>query len=80
MSKIKKVRDGEEFVFCNGKTANTIISLKREIRKLSDEEFSFHVNDSKNDFYNWLRDCISPTSAELIKEKRTKNDFVEVLK
>ena len=80
MPPIKKVRLGEEFVFCNGKTANTLASFKREIKKLSDEEFSFHANDSKNDFYNWLRDCLSPTSAELVKDKLTKKELLDVLK
>ena len=76
----KKVQEGSEFILCNGKKASTISLLKKEIKKLSDDEFSFHVNDKKNDFYNWIRDCINPMYAENIKDKKTKLELLNSLK
>lgn len=80
MAPRKKVQDGNEFVFCNGKKANTIASLKKEIKKLSDDEFSFHVNSSKNDFYNWIKDCIDPMYAENLVDITEKGQLLASLK
>lgn len=76
----KKVDDEKNFIFCNGKRANTVASLKREIKNLSDDEYSFHVNENKNDFYNWIRDCINPMFAESISGPKSKKELLALLK
>ena len=76
----KKVSAGQEFVFCNGRTAQTIPAMKKELKKLSAEEFSFHVNNDKNDFYNWINDCINPSVAETIKDLKDRKEILAALK
>jgi ribosomal silencing factor RsfS len=76
----KKCTSGEEFVFCNGKSAQTVPQLKKEIKNLSQEEFSFHVNQDKNDFYTWIHNCIDTKTAEKIQNMRDKKAILTALK
>ncbi|MFW6230568.1 MAG: hypothetical protein ACOC32_00935 [Nanoarchaeota archaeon] len=76
----KKARTGEEFIFCNGHSAQSIPGLKKEIKKLTAEEFSFHVNNEKNDFYNWIKDCIKPDVAEQIRDLKDCEKILAALK
>lgn len=80
MTNRRKIKEGEEFVFCNGKIAQNVAQCKKEIQNLSQDEFSFHVNDEKNDFYNWIKDCIDPKLAEDIKDIKDQTELVKLLK
>ena len=80
MAPRKKVREGEEFYFCNGESAKTVAECRKHVEKLSPEEFAFHVNDTKNDVYNWIRDCINPAYAESIKDLQDQAALVQALK
>ena len=80
MAPRKKVQDGNEFIFCNGKKASTIASLKKEIKMLSEQEFLFHVNQEKNDFHKWIADCIDPMFAENLVGITDKAKILSALK
>ncbi len=80
MGKRRKIKDGEEFVFCNGAIAKNITQARKEVKKLNPDEFSFHVNDQKNDLYNWINDCIDSELAEKIKNIKDQNEMVLALK
>lgn len=80
MAKAKKVQPGEEFLFVNGTTAETVSQLRTQLKKLSPEQFSHHVNSQKNDVYNWLRDCVDPSLAERVRNIRDQGQMVEMLK
>ena len=74
-----KVAKGKEFVFSNGAIADSVVTLKKQMKDLNDEEFTFHVNQDKNDFYNWIRDCIDNDLAEKIDGILDKDDILKAL-
>lgn len=79
MPKRKKVRAGEEFVFCNGTKAATVAQCRTELRKLTEEQFAHHVNAEKNDVLTWLRDCLDTALAERIHGIRERDALIEAL-
>ncbi|MBW2965095.1 hypothetical protein KY363_06565 [Candidatus Woesearchaeota archaeon] len=44
------------FVLCDGTRIKDMHELALMLDRISDEQFGYHVNDSKNDFSNWIRD------------------------
>ena len=70
---------GQEFFFSNGSSAKDVSELVEEIKRLSPDEFSFHVNERKNDFFNWVYDLIDRDVALDIKHAMTQREFVEKL-
>ena len=76
---MKSAPSGQEFVFCDGTTVENIGKLVEHIKKLSPEQFSQHLNAEKNDFYNWIRDCIDSEVAEDLRWVKTQRDMVEKL-
>lgn len=80
MARRKKIKDGEEFVFCNGAIAKNVSQAKKEVKKLNPDEFSFHVNESKNDLYKWINDCIDTELAKKIENIKDQKEMVAALK
>ena len=80
MAKRKKIKEGQEFYFCNGTVAHTITECRKCIESMSLEEFTHHVNDTKHDVYTWIRDCIDPALAETIKNVRDKASLTSLLR
>ena len=80
MAPRRKVPEGEEFVFCNGRTAASVSECWKQIEQLDAVEFAYHVNETKNDFYTWIRDCIDPKFAEKIKDICVKEEMVQAMK
>ncbi|MEK6947787.1 MAG: hypothetical protein AABX19_00935 [Nanoarchaeota archaeon] len=49
--------DGDEvLLLANNRTVSSIKGLYILLQKLDDKIFYAHVNEEKNDFYNWVRD------------------------
>lgn len=46
----------KQFVLCNGERISSIHQLSMMIDQLSDDVFSHHVNEGKNDFAAWIKD------------------------
>lgn len=79
MATTRKVRPGEEFVFCSGATAATIAQCRTELGRLTNEQFEHHVNGTKNDIYNWLRDCLDPELAQKIRNVTDRTELIRAL-
>jgi len=77
---MKGAPSGQEFYFCDGVVVNTVAKLTKHIKELSPEGYSYHVNQDKNDFYNWVYNCISKKNGELIKGNISQKDLLEKLK
>ncbi len=45
---------------------------------MSDETFSFHLNESKNDFRNWVKDVIG--DEKLARDLEASNDRNQAIK
>ena len=80
MATRKKVRDGEEFVFCTGARAATVAQCRKELGKLNAEEFAHHVNDARHDVYDWIRDCLDAKLAQKIESVRDQQGLADALK
>jgi hypothetical protein len=70
------------FILSNGNNLYSLKELSLELDNMSDEVFNFHVNDSKNDFHNWVRDVIKDEELSIIieKVKNAKDMQIRILK
>ena len=68
------------FVLRSGTTIKDIESLALMLDSMDDSEFSFHVNDSKNDFANWIGDVFGRKDiADAIRPIKDKKESQIVL-
>jgi hypothetical protein len=68
------------FVLRSGTTIKDIESLALMLDSMDDSEFSFHVNDSKNDFANWIDDVFGRKDiADAIRPIKDKKESQIVL-
>ncbi len=65
------------FYFKNGKIAKNLSELEDILGNISIEDFEFHVNSNKNDFANWIQDCLK--NKELADALRTTTDKEETI-
>lgn len=72
----------EEYAFhCqDGRTLKNINELEDALNSMSDEIFSYHSNDGKSDFSNWVRDIIKDQklSKDLLKSTKRKQALQSV--
>ncbi|MDP7115675.1 MAG: hypothetical protein QF632_04995 [Candidatus Woesearchaeota archaeon] len=77
---LKKVKPEHEFILRTGVTIKSLEDLSRILKKMDEEVFSHHVNDTKNDFKNWINDIVkdeqlADTLGSLIK----KNEILSAI-
>jgi hypothetical protein len=66
------------FYVSDGTVIKTLQELPDALRSMSPETFVGHVNDEKNDFYNWVRDVFENTSlARRIKNTKRKETMAK---
>lgn len=51
----KNVPEEKQFYFVNGERVKNIKELAEIMDRIEQEVFDYHVNEEKNDFYNWIR-------------------------
>ena len=66
---LNDVKSEHVFVLSNGKNLQNLKELYKELRKMDKKTFTYHVNEEKNDFYNWVRD--------IYKDKKLSDDLLE---
>jgi hypothetical protein len=72
------------FYVCDGTVVRTINELPDALRNMNPDSFSFHVNEQKNDFYNWVKDVFELSglarNIKNVKRKETmaKKVFIEI--
>ncbi len=72
---LKKVRPEFSFMIVNGKNVRDLPALALEIENLDDNMFRHHVNETKNDFANWVREVIGEIElADALMGISTKKD------
>jgi len=68
------------FWLVTGQSIRSIRQLIEIVPTLTDEQYWYHVNEYKCDFYNWIKDVFNePEIAELIKSSKTRDEFQEKL-
>jgi len=73
------IRDNQYFWLVSGKPIRSLKELKNSLPGLSKEEFSHHVNQSKNDFAVWVRDVFDTDLAQLLAQTNSQEEMVEVM-
>ena len=72
----------EEYVFrCNdGRVMRDIKELAQALNDMSDETFAYHVNETKNDFGNWVQDVIGDKAlASNLRKVLARTEAVKVV-
>lgn len=66
---------------CGNKFSN-LIELASAIKDMNNEHFEHHVNESKNDFANWIKDCLGEKklATELSKNKTKQDNELTLLR
>jgi len=57
-SLLDDVPAGQEFWCKDGRVMKNMEELDEALKEMSDDTFKYHANKEKNDFSNWVRDCI----------------------
>jgi hypothetical protein len=68
------------FYLKNGKPVKSLQELIKALRVIDDETFKHHVNDTRNDFANWLRDILKKEDlADQVRSKKVKEELLKIL-
>ena len=66
---LENVAEHHKFWLANGKQLSSVKELHNELKKMNEDTFKHHVNDAKNDFYNWVK--------EVYKDRQLADDLLE---
>jgi hypothetical protein len=66
------------FYVCDGTVIKSLHELPDALRNMNPETFSCHVNEQKNDFYNWIKDVFEHSSlARNVKNVKRKENMAK---
>lgn len=72
--------EGKEFIFKDGSKAQTLKELSISVKLMSDYEFSSFVNDSKNDFANWIEFVLFDAQlASRLRMQKTRDETIKII-
>ena len=67
----------DRFYFSNGDSAGSLDELLGKLKVIGDECFSYHVNEDKNDFANWIEFCVGDKAlGKKIRNLKDKGKIV----
>jgi hypothetical protein len=70
----------KHFILASGGRIGSLEELAHMMDSISEDDFSHHVNDTKNDFSNWIRDVFSkPELADAIYPIKDRKESQLVL-
>ncbi len=77
-----EVTPDKYFVLCDGRKLKSGKELADVLQTITDDIFKYHVNDTKNDFANWINDVFGePDVAKKIRTIRNRHEMsVELYK
>lgn len=69
------------FYVCNGSVLKNLHDLHILLENVDDGVFSYHANESKNDFLNWIRDVIQDDLlTKKIEKCKTRDETLACVK
>jgi hypothetical protein len=69
------------FWVCNGTVLRNIYELASNLEKMPEDAFSYHVNNEKNDFANWIRDILGDKElADMLSKTRDQKKYLETIR
>lgn len=72
--KLVDVPEEKRFYCHDGRLLNNMEELVSALNVMSDDTFHYHVNESKNDFSNWIADVIGDDKLAADLRKVTSRD------
>lgn len=66
---LKNVEPDHYFHVANGTVIRGILEIDEAISQMSEDTFHYHVNPSKNDFANWIRNAVKDELLASLLEK-----------
>ena len=70
----------DKFYFSNGESAGSLREFFEKLKNIDEECFSHHVNEEKNDFANWIRDCIGDKElGKRIEKLKDRKKIINLL-
>ena len=63
---LRTVDEDEAFWLCSNVTIQSLEELAYELMRVEDSVFRYHIQRSRNDFEDWIRECIG--DRELARE------------
>jgi len=77
---LKDVPEGKRFLCHDGRQLKNLLDLAAALRDMTDETFRAHVDQSKNDFANWVRDVVSDEGlSKALRETNNRDELSERL-
>ena len=68
------------FYSIDGKVFTSIEDLLNGLKNMTEDTFRYHLNNEKNDFYNWFMGVFQASDlASSIKKVKTKTGFLKKL-
>ncbi len=65
----------------NGPIIKSLAELYRELKAMNDDTFRYHANNDKNDFSNWIKDCLGDnTLADALRKTKNRSKAVDVVR
>lgn len=68
------------FFLKDGTVIKDLFELSKKLDSMPEEVFKHHVNDERNDFYNWIKDVVKRKRlAEAVKGIKEKNKMKSIV-
>ena len=81
MRQLKSVSQDKVFYVFEGPVIKNLYELAEALLAMSQKSFSHHVNSSKNDFANWVRDVVDDAILALrLSAQRDKREMEKIVK
>jgi hypothetical protein len=76
----KTCKPAQAFWVNNGPVVNSVETLLKALKEMTDEQFVYHTKREGNDFVNWIKDCLNDIDcAKALKKAQTRTGAVRVL-
>lgn len=73
--------ESKAFFVCNGHVLKSLQDLDSELEGINEADFLYHVNNEKNDFYNWIRIVLNDRKlASMLKRVKSRSMTVKKIK
>ena len=70
----------QQFLIKDGPALKNLFDLERELNAMTSAQFSHHVNDAKNDFYNWVYHVVKDeTLAIKMSRVQSKSQMAKIV-
>ncbi|MBR9691194.1 hypothetical protein GOV06_00235, partial [Candidatus Woesearchaeota archaeon] len=73
-----EIKKENYFLLKDGTIIRNLFELSKALDKMPEDTFSHHVNESRNDFYNWIKDVVK--DSELAKKVLNANSRKQMQK